>query len=74
MNEETLVGLPYTFSLQILFEDGIVTASITAHAARPILSLLDVVRFKGEQHAELEAFDRGEEFEFEEPDWELARE
>jgi RES domain-containing protein len=51
-----------------------VPASITAHAARPILSLLDVVRFKGELHAELEAFNRGEEFNFDEPDWELTRE
>ena len=50
-----------------------VPASITAHAARPILSLLDVVRFKGEPHAELQAFERGEEFDFEEPDWELTR-
>lgn len=51
-----------------------VPTSITAHAARPILSLLDVVRFKGEFHAELEAFERGEEFGFDEPDWELVRE
>lgn len=51
-----------------------VPASITAHAARPILSLLDVVCFKGELHAELEAFNRDEEFDFDEPDWELTRE
>jgi hypothetical protein len=51
-----------------------VPASITAHAARPILSLLDVVRFNGERHAELEALNRGEEFDFDEPDWELTRE
>jgi len=50
-----------------------VPASITAHAARPILSLLDVVRFKGKPHAELEAFNRDEEFHFDEPDWELTR-
>lgn len=48
-------------------------SSITAHAARPILSLLHVVRFKGEPHAQLEALSRGEEFEFDEPDWELTR-
>jgi hypothetical protein len=51
-----------------------VPASITGHAARPILSLLDVVRFKNDLHSELEAFLRGDEFEFDEPDWELTRE
>jgi RES domain-containing protein len=51
-----------------------VPASITAHAARPILSLLDIVRFHGEPHAAVEAFSRGEEFEFDEPGWELTRE
>ena len=30
--------------------------------------------FEGEPHAELEAFNRGEEFEFDEPDWEPTRE
>jgi hypothetical protein len=48
-------------------------ASITAHAARPMVSLLAVVRFRGEPHAELEAFHRGDVFDFDEPDWELAR-
>ena len=51
-----------------------VPASITAHAARPMLSLLDVVRFKKDLHSELEAFLRGDEFEFDEPDWALTRE
>lgn len=51
-----------------------VPASVTAHAARPILSLLDAVRFKGDRHAELDAFHRSEEFDFDEPDWELTRE
>lgn len=51
-----------------------VPASITGHAARPILSLLDVVRFKSDPHSELEAFRRGDEFEFDEPDWALTRE
>lgn len=51
-----------------------VPASITAHAARPILGLLDVVRFKNDPHAELEAFRRDDEFGFDEPDWALTRE
>jgi hypothetical protein len=51
-----------------------VPASVTAHAGRPILSLLDVVRFKGEPHAELESFEQGKDLELDEPDWELTQE
>ena len=51
-----------------------VPASITAHGGRPILSLIELVRFRGTGHAALEAWQRGEAFEFNEPDWELASE
>jgi hypothetical protein len=47
---------------------------MTAHGGRPIVSLLDIVRFAGEPHAEIEALERGDEFLFDEPDWELPRE
>jgi hypothetical protein len=36
--------------------------------------LLDLVRFKGEVHEELEAFSRGDEFAFGRADWEVTRE
>jgi RES domain len=49
-------------------------ASITAHDGRSIVSLLDRVRFRGDDHAALEAWRRGQSFELEEPDWELVRE
>lgn len=51
-----------------------VPASITAQDGRPLVSLLDVVRFVGEPHAELEAWRSGAEFGFVEPEWGLARE
>lgn len=51
-----------------------VPASITAHDGRPIVSLLDLVRFRGDAHAALDAWQRGDAFEFDEPDWELTRE
>jgi hypothetical protein len=51
-----------------------IPAGITAHGGRPIVSLLDIVRFAGEPHAEIEALERGDEFLFDEPDWELPRE
>jgi hypothetical protein len=43
-------------------------------ANRPIVSMLDRVRFYGEPHAGLDAWRRGEELAFDKPDWELARE
>lgn len=49
-----------------------VPASITAEAGRPIVSLLDLVRFRGDPHAALTALESGGEFEFAEPDWELS--
>jgi RES domain len=51
-----------------------VPASITAHDGRPAVSLLDVVRFRGDGHASLDAWRQGSTFSFDEPDWELARE
>ncbi len=51
-----------------------VPASITAQHGRPIVSLLDLVRYRGDQHTALVAWQAGDDFLFEEPDWELARE
>lgn len=48
-----------------------VQASITSSAGRPLVSLLNVVRFRGDPHAALTAWESGTEFEFSEPDWEL---
>jgi RES domain len=49
-------------------------ASITAHDGRPIVSLLGQVRFRGDVHAAHNAWQRGQRFEFVEPDWELVHE
>jgi len=46
-----------------------VPASITAEGGRPIAGLLDRVRFRGKPHLALEAWRRGEDYAFEEPDW-----
>jgi hypothetical protein len=51
-----------------------IPASITAEHARPLLSLLDVVRFVGDPHPALEAWRRGTSFSFVEPEWALTRE
>lgn len=51
-----------------------IPASITAHDGRPIVSLLDRVRFRGGPHPELAAWQRGEAFLFDEPDWALVSE
>jgi hypothetical protein len=48
-----------------------IPASITADRGQPLLSLVSVVRFKGDPHVELEAWGRGRPFEFSEPDWSL---
>jgi hypothetical protein len=48
-----------------------IPASITADRGKPLLSLINAVRFKGYQHAELEASNRGDSFQFVEPDWSL---
>jgi hypothetical protein len=63
------VGSPYL--LEPLGEVD-VPASITAHGGRPIASLIEHVRFAGEPHAELDAWRRGEPFDFREPDWSLG--
>jgi len=51
-----------------------IPASITAEHGRPLLSLLDIVRFIGDSHAELEAWQRGVSLSFVEPEWALTRE
>jgi hypothetical protein len=63
------VGSPYL--LEPLGEVD-VPASITAHDGRPVASLIELVRFLGEPHAALEAWRRGDEFAFREPDWSLG--
>jgi RES domain-containing protein len=50
-----------------------VPASITAEGGRPLSPLVGRVRFRGTKHAELVAWLRSEPFEFEEPDWSVAR-
>jgi RES domain-containing protein len=65
------VGSPYLFDA---VGEVDVPASITAHAGRPIVSLLDRVRFVGEPHAAFEAWTAGETFAFDEPDWEISTE
>jgi RES domain-containing protein len=49
-----------------------IPASMTADAGRPPLSLIDLVRFDGDPHPALEAWQNGDVFEFEEPDWRMA--
>ncbi len=63
------VGSPYL--LEPLGEVD-VPASITAHDGRPVASLIELVRFHGDAHAGLEAWQRGEPFAFDEPDWSLG--
>jgi RES domain-containing protein len=60
------VGSPYL--LEPLGEVD-VPASITAHAGRPIASLIERVRYRGDVHAALRAWQRGEPYVFDEPDW-----
>lgn len=49
-----------------------VPAGITAESGRPLFALLDVVRFSGDPHPALEAWEQGASFDFAEPDWALA--
>jgi RES domain-containing protein len=51
-----------------------VPASITAKDARPLTSLLDVMRFIGDSHRALDAWQRGRAFRVVEPDWAVTRE
>jgi hypothetical protein len=50
-----------------------VPAGITAHGARPIQTLIELVRYRRDRHRALEAWRRGDGFLFEEPAWDLAR-
>jgi RES domain len=63
------VASPYLFEPVSAID---IPASITAEGARSLLSLLDVVRFRGQPHAELEARRRRRAFTFAEPDWTIA--
>jgi hypothetical protein len=63
------VGSPYL--LEPLGEVD-VPAGITAHDGRPVATLIGLVRYRGEAHAALEAWRRGEAFTFQEPDWGLG--
>ena len=51
-----------------------VPASITAHGGRPLVALIERVRFVGEPHRALEAWLAGASTRFVEPDWSLTRE
>lgn len=51
-----------------------IPASITADDGRPLLSLLDIVRFQGSPHAGIEAWQAGTRFDFAEPDWAVTSE
>jgi RES domain-containing protein len=51
-----------------------IPASITAQGARPLISLIDVVRFIGDPHSALDAWRQGAVFGFTEPDWALTHE
>jgi RES domain-containing protein len=51
-----------------------VPASITSQDGRPPISLIDIVRFKGDPHPALEAWRGATTFRFSEPDWSLTRE
>jgi hypothetical protein len=48
-----------------------IPASITADGARPPGSLRELVRFAGDRHAALDAWQNGTEFRFAEPNWSL---
>jgi hypothetical protein len=65
------VGSPYLFEPLGPVD---IPASITAHAGRPMVSLLDLVRFHGDPHPGLDAWQRDDELAFDEPDWELVHE
>jgi hypothetical protein len=51
-----------------------IPASITAEHGRPLLSLLEIVRFVGDAHPALEAWQQGVSTSFVEPDWAQTRE
>jgi len=49
-----------------------IPASITAEDGRPLISLRSIVRFLGDDHAALTAWEQGIGFRFVEPDWSLS--
>jgi hypothetical protein len=51
-----------------------IPSSITAEAGQPLVSLLDIVRFTGDLHPALDAWQQGTTFAFVEPDWSSTRE
>jgi hypothetical protein len=51
-----------------------IPASITADHGRPLVSLLDIVRFLGDPHPALDAWQQGMSVSFVEPEWALTRE
>jgi hypothetical protein len=51
-----------------------IPSSVTSEAGRPLVSLLDIVRFTGDVHLALDAWQQGTVFTFVEPDWGLTRE
>ena len=51
-----------------------IPSSVTSEAGRPLVSLLDIVRFTGDVHPALDAWQQGTVFTFVEPDWALTRE
>lgn len=65
------VGAPYLLDPVSAID---VPAGITAHRGRPPASLLERVCFVGQRHAALDAWAKGGEFTFEEPDWSLTPE
>jgi hypothetical protein len=48
-----------------------IPASVTAQDGRPLTSLLSLVRFVGQLHAALAAWEHGTHFRFVEPDWSM---
>jgi hypothetical protein len=50
-----------------------IPASITADGGRPLLSLIELVRFVGQPHSALEAWKQQKTFAFSEPDWSIQR-
>jgi hypothetical protein len=60
------VATPYLTALVSAID---IPASITAQDARPLISLLDIVRFIGDAHPALDAWQHGTALSFTEPDW-----
>jgi RES domain-containing protein len=58
------VAVPYTFEP---IDSVDLPVTLAAAGARPPESILDLVRFRGEPHAEFEAWKRGERFQLVEP-------